>query len=321
METHIYFDTNIYSFVKSCNELHSMHKMLKAYNCKLTASSGNLFEVYAIPSPEEARSELKVITFLADNFEQKPQSWYHAYEFRNEIRRLRPQWIKPIVFNKQIRHCLSGHKELWTTAKCLKLPPSHTYKQYRKDAEQGISNHRYFQKMFRTKRIHQYSQSSLYTPSGGVLPINTDDPEIFWRIEGLIVWYNAIEMLHPSSRDYADWLLPYINKGVFKDPSYDILWLSEIDSRKAPLNRLIGLISFYQLEHKISHGNAADQLHAGHWFSSDLFITADVAFYKVLSRVADVHYQDHSKPLLIDRSAGYCVDQVESLIRSYVGTK
>ena len=111
------------------------------------------------------------------------------------------------------------------------------------------------------------------------------DPEVFWRVESLQAWYEAIEM-RPASRDYDDWLSPYLKRGSFRDPSYQSLWLEEASGATMPLNRLIGLVKFYQLAQKVTHVNAADQLHAGHWLRSDLFLTADRPFHSVLTRIA-----------------------------------
>jgi hypothetical protein len=76
----------------------------------------------------------------------------------------------------------------------------------------------------------------------------------------------------------------------------------------------VGLVNFYQLEHKVTHGNAADQLHAGHWLRDDLLFTADAAFYEVLKKIADTHFPQRPKPVFIDRQAASCVGQVESVL-------
>jgi hypothetical protein len=82
-----------------------------------------------------------------------------------------------------------------------------------------------------------------------------------------------------------------------------------------PLNKLVGLVNFYQLEHKATHGNAADQMHAGHWLRQDLFFTADSAFYDVLTRIANAHFTNTLKPAFVDRQESSCVKQVESILR------
>jgi hypothetical protein len=49
----IYFDTNIYRFVRATGEVSLMRELLEAYGCGVTASSGNLFETLSIQSAKE----------------------------------------------------------------------------------------------------------------------------------------------------------------------------------------------------------------------------------------------------------------------------
>jgi hypothetical protein len=130
-----------------------------------------------------------------------------------------------------------------------------------------------------------------------------------------VVWYNAIEGKNPSSRDYYDWLVPYLKPRSFRDPSYHSFWLQEASGNEMPLNKLVGLVNFYQLQHKVTHGNAADQMHACHWLREDLFFTADSAFYDVLTQIANAHFARTPKPVFIDRQESSCVNQVEPILR------
>jgi hypothetical protein len=81
-----------------------------------------------------------------------------------------------------------------------------------------------------------------------------------------------------------------------------------------PLNRISGLAKYYQLKRKITHGNAADQLHASRWYKADLFITCDEAFHGVLTDIATQHYPEKPIPMLADRSAASLAGQLEAFI-------
>ncbi len=143
------------------------------------------------------------------------------------------------------------------------------------------------------------------------------DPEIYWRAVGLMAWYFAIEGGGPASRDYADWLSPFLRSGAFREPAYQSFWLRDASAKAMPLNRLTGLVSFYQLQEKITHGNAVDQFHANHWLLSDLFFTADRAFWNVLSKLRELHFPDRPTPILLDRALGSCVEQVEQVLAEF----
>ena len=141
--------------------------------------------------------------------------------------------------------------------------------------------------------------------------VSIEDAETFWRVECLLVWFNAVSLRYKASRDYADWLAPYLKDGAFQDPSYKEFWLQDVKSENVPLNRLTGLVGYYQTKRKITHGNAADQIHASHILDADLFVTADTAFHGVLLDVQTNHFpQSHCRIALVERGASSAVAEL-----------
>jgi hypothetical protein len=313
----LYFDTNIYSFIRARNELAQVARLLVAHSCTLIASQGNLFEMYAIESPDQQQQEVRVLVELADEFESYPESWRHAVELRRELKRLRPKWLSPVPPKRRVRELLKAHRESWQQAKLGILPGREPYAAYKRDFEEGVSHSRHSQKELRQDVLNRQSDFALVSPDGAVFPVDVTDPEVYWRVDCLQVWYNAIEGRNPASRDYADWIDPYVRPGCFRNSSYESFWLREAVSEAMPLNRLCGLVAFYQLRKKISHGNAADQLHAGHWLRSDLFVTADRAFHEILTDVATAHNSDRPASAIVERSAASIIPQMERLLADH----
>jgi hypothetical protein len=312
--TRLYFDTSVYRFARATKEIAQVARLLAAQDCTLIASSSNLFETYAIATPQEREAELGVLVSLADEFESHPESWLHALELRREIKRLRPQWLRAVLSKRRLREFLQAHRARWEDARAGTMADMGAYAVFRRDFEGGVSHNRQTQQGLRQELRKQQAEFTLVTPHGESLSVELGDPEIYWRFDCLQVWYNAIERCSPASRDYADWLGPYLRSGSFRDHSYASFWLTEVTSDALPLNRLTGLIAFYQLQKKITHGNAVDQLHAGHWLTSDLFVTADRAFHDILSNVATNHYPSRPKPALIDQSATSATTQLEGFL-------
>lgn len=318
--TRLYFDTNIYRFIRATSETATVARVLTEHDCILTASSGNLFETYAIQSQDDRRQELKVIVALADEYERHPISWLHALELRREIKRLRPKWLRVIVNNRAIRGIrdfLQAHQAEWDEAQEGIMPDPDSYAVYRRDFEGGVQRGRNFQKNLRRELPNPELRVTLTTPAVTALPVDMTDPEVYWRVESLQAWYNAIEHHDPLSRDYDDWLGPYLRPGCFRDPTYHSFWLTEVRNEALPLNRLTSLISFYQLQQKITHGNAEDRFHATHWFASDLFITADRAFHDVLTTTATNHYPNRRLPVLVDRSGNSVAAQLQTILTNH----
>jgi hypothetical protein len=243
----VYFDTNVYRLVRARDEVFRMQELLRDYDCTLTASSGNLFETLAISTRTERLAELQTLVTVAHAFERYPESWLHAAELRAELRRRRPSWMRTVRFTRREREFLKHHADQWERARRLEVPPPHAYARYRRDAEAGTLNQREFQKVLRDRFLENEISFSLLSPEGQIEDLDVSDPELFWRLDGLMVWFNAIEGRSPASRDYADWLDPYLKRGSFRDPSYRSFWLKDASAEALPLNRLTGLVSFYQL--------------------------------------------------------------------------
>ena len=306
----LYFDTNIYRFITEHGETRRVAAQLRQYGCRLSVSAGNLFETYSVKSLAIRAREMETIIQLGNNYQPTPAPYLHALEVRREIKRLRPRWIDPVPRRRMERFFLKSHLEIWTQAKAGHLPPATAFEGYNRDAEQGITFVRQTQKDLRASLLKLPNDFRILTPAGQIVPVDVEDPEVHWRVEGLLAWHQAIEMKSPASRDYADWLGPYLRPNSFADPSYFTFWLDEVSADAMPLNRLTGLVSYYQLQQKITHGNAADQIHASCWLTNDLFITADRGFYDALPR--------RRAPLSEPTVASSC-EQGESQFRFAIG--
>lgn len=311
----LYFDTNVYRFITERGEASQVAALFDRYGCRLAVSAGNLFETYAVGSSSDRAKEMKTIARLGRDYSPQPESYLHALEVQREIRRLRRQWINPVPHKREIRTLLKGHQDLWTRVLNGELPSSSDFASYSDDAEQGIATARCFQKDLRALFLDPARDFELRTPSGHTVSVNVEDPEVFWRFEGLSVWYEAIVRENPASRDYADWLKPFLKRHAFADPSYLSFWLHDADADAMPLNRLTGLVSYYQLKQKITHGNSADQIHASCWLMHNLFVTADRAFHEALASAAR-HYPRHRAPALVNREDPSFASQLDSILRA-----
>ena len=145
---------------------------------------------------------------------------------------------------------------------------------------------------------------------GAIAP---DDSERAWRAECLQCWHNAVVNRVPASRDYWDYLGPYLTKTAFGDPIATArFWLDEVDGDQTPLNRVTALTNHFQLKHKIGQGNQLDSLHACYLLDVDTFVTADKAFAGILGRLK-TFFGRTARVLLIDRSSSSTVAELSAL--------
>lgn len=309
----VYFDTNVYRFTREKDEVERTRLILREFGAELVVSSGNIFETLAISQSKSRAEEAEAIVSLYPKYDDKPESWRHAHELLREIRRKRPNWIRSVSFRRSIKWFWAGHLQLWELFKAGDFPSSEGYAQYRRDFEHGVRSSSELNRILRAGMRAGDTFSFGRSPDDAI-GLDLANPEAFWRFDSLMTWHGAVVMRSPASRDYADWIIPSLKRGAFEGPSYESFWLHDASAANLPLNRLTGLIAFYQLKHKITHGNAADQIHASNWLVQDLFFTADRAFYDVLTAVANNHFAQVRKPIFIDRRSQSCAAQIEAAL-------
>lgn len=309
----VYFDTNVYRFAKEKGEVEATRLALRKFGAQLVVSAGNIFETLAISHSKSRREEAEAIVSLDPKYEDKPESWRHAQELLFEIRRKRPKWIRAVSFRRSIKGFLAGHVHLWELFKAGDFPSPEEYAQYRRDFEQGVEHSSEFNKFLRA-RMRAGDTFSFGKSPDDAMALDLANAEVFWRFESLTAWHSAVVTRSAASRDYADWITPFLKGGAFEDSSYESFWLHDAAAANLPLNRLTGLITFYQLKRKITHGNAADQIHGSNWLLQDVFFTADRAFYNVLMDVRAHAFEDVWEPILVDRGNASCAAQIDAAL-------
>ena len=306
MKLRVYLDTNVYRHITQCDEAKAVRDTLQRLGAIAVASSSNLVETYAISNHRERDGEIRTLTRVASAFERYPQTWHQAMEVRGAVLRHHRDWLRPLSFTGRARDFLTAHRIRWDAARRGELPDPHSYAQFRRDFEDGVASRAEGQKSRRKERLSAMSSEvAIIDARSGVrssFPIDLSDPETYWRAECLLAWSHALNDQNPSTRDYADWLRPFLRNGAFSSHEYPQFWLQEISSTDCPKNRLSGLVSFYQLDFKITHGNAADAQHACHALDADIFLTADRAFFDSLAKTAR-HYSRFARICFVERGS------------------
>jgi len=313
----LYFDTNIYNFISERHETGVVRKTLKSFGYKALASSTNLMEILANPDWDKRYAALETLTSVASLFEKVPLSFLEAQEVQFEIRRCRPDWIKPITYTKNVQKYLQEHQQNWRDARDgIRIFIRN--KDIVQDPASKESLH--LQKLRRQDLINGRSEILITESKNQKLEvvdkIDITDPEMYWRHMCLRVWYTALVDKVRGMKDYSDWLSPYIKDNCFRDPSYIDFWMKDVMAENVPYNRIVGLFMYYQsLHHKITHGNPGDQNHVGQLLDVDYFVTADRAFYDDMVTTTTLHCPNVGHPLLLNRSAPSACEEILSSLR------
>lgn len=306
----LYFDTNIYEFMSKKAEEVAVRSIIDEFGHDVEVSGENITETLATPDERQRIFQIAAIVTTAKELEPHPQSWTQAEEVRSEILRCRPGWLRHAPSRKLVRKAtsmLEGNKQRWLDMKAMELPSPGVFAVYYRDFREGVAKYADTQRALRDSIRNPESNFSIMRETSGNQRTVESSMQFtaynYWRYECLSAWFQAIVRRIPESRDYADWLCPYLKEKAFQDLSYSKFWLEEVDPTYMPKNHISGLANYYQLHLKLSPGNASDQIHACKLLDVDLFITADQRFHRILEIIVQQHYPHIRKPVLIDRSA------------------
>jgi hypothetical protein len=313
----IYFDTTIYDFIVRKQEEIAVRQFLDHNGLRVRVSSDNIYEMLATPKPDHQLAQIAAVVIIADHYEDRPASWQHAEEVRAEIARCQPGWLRYAPSKKLLRKAerfLVEHRNLWHKIKSLQLPSPGAVTIYERDARTGREHVMNFQNQMKE---FVRSKEARFTSYNGTTPIAQHrklTAEEFWRDDCMHVWFNALVKKERASRDYADWLSPYLKDEAFLRDSYFTFWLEDVDPARVPKNHVVALTSYYQMHYKLSFGNAGDQIHATHLLDVDLFITADKRFHWILDKIVTNHYPEKQRPILISREESSAVEALRVAI-------
>lgn len=316
---HVYFDTNVYGMIASLNEAREMRAYCKANNLRVLTSAFNLLELARIPSVTQRDAEERVLLQVATTFEPEPMAYRHAMEVLYELRRIRPDWVRPFARKAQIRKFLKSHKTSWNKF-CRRIPANRLAEStYHRDAESGAQASLLSQKFSRSTRLEANNLQLISFDSAGLrvtVPLDLQDADQAWRTECLHSWHNAIVLRSRASRDYHDYLGPHLKPTAFQEEAETLdFWLRNVDGARVPLNRLVGLTHHFQLAQRITHGNAVDSLHACYLLDVDLFVTADKPFATALTSAAAL-VPESGQVVCVNRGASSSVSELARVITS-----
>jgi hypothetical protein len=240
----IYFDTNVYDFITRQQEEIAIRKFLDENSFNVKASSGNINEILATKNQSHRLAQLAAVVIIASSYEDFPQSWTHAEEVRSEITRCHPEWLRHAPSRRLLRNAeffLDEHRKQWHEIRSLQLPAQEAFAVYQQDVQQGIKMNLEFQSKLKDHMRTEGTTFSLVSSRQGKETLVQQSKALtadeYWRFDCLLVWFNAIVKRMKASRDYADWLLPYLKDDAFRRSTYHRFWLEEVDQTRVAKNR------------------------------------------------------------------------------------
>jgi hypothetical protein len=285
-----YFDTNVYSHIRSSGELSKARELLRSARWNLVASSHNLFEAFAAPE-EIRREELRVLTKLANQFDEKPSAFRDASEVLAAVRKHRPTWLRAMGSHNRTRVFIREHVRRWWGAKAGHMPGGRDYAKYREVLEAGIREARSLRSNLRAVKLARETAylRRTYGERSAIVHADVNNPQIFWRLVAWLSYDGAILQRYSQTRDLSDYLLPRLKTTTIDPEDFFLFWMRDVEAVDVPRTMWEGLVAFGQSEAKGSHGDPADQSHSAFALDVDVFVTADRRFHNALI-TAQQHY-------------------------------
>lgn len=308
----VYLDTNVYKFIAERGEATQVRQFFDSADHSVEASSTNLYELYPNPDEKTRKNEVRTLTTVATNFRAFPDGYEIAQEFLSELRRCRPELLRKQPNTRSIELHLRAYRRNCRNAKPFPGMRPDTYDGYRERFEGGIKGVLSRQRFWRDTFVNMPGARRTVVVSNPDVEQAVKamtEIDLWWRQSSRQAWIGALVERDPASRDLYDWASPHLWIPYITIRDADRFWYIDIESERMPIHQAMMFTDYYQRCHRITHGNAYDQLHAAHLLNADVFLTADKAFYNVLHEVS-AQLPGSATPVLVERGADSAAEEI-----------
>jgi len=286
----LYLDHNVYARITDRDEAGLVEGWLHATSSSILPSQVTLLEASRISRDADRAARLRTIMRLCPGF-PAPHAFLDARELRDELKRVRPNWLRARPETAAIDLHLNDHRRQWRS---MRADPSYRGPEFahvEAVLSPGVGVVREFHRAGRALAQRDTGRHS------------TGDMAVFletaWRIESMAVWDGALFERDPLMRDYWDYLSPYLLPIEITELDWQEFWLRDCNADCLPRARTLALAGYFQQRQPVSAGNALDTLHAVGLLYCDVFVTADRAFYDALQELQP-WLPTGGKPILVD---------------------
>jgi hypothetical protein len=247
-----------------------------------------------------------------------PEAYSEALEIRAEVRRVRPEWLKPepdLTWFNRVRHD-------WTRAKGGNWDRIRIHPKFLESLEEGVTSRS------REQAYRQREGSLSWSPkwrTASLMKVMAEPAKPLngwngtaveaWRFAALTVFTRSLqtEDHHP----YFDWLGGDIELDMmlFQSESLAKFWLHDVETVNMPRHWLRWSFEFLQRQYAVSDGTPVDAQIGTYLVDANLFLSAD----KTMVRIAEKCRDDAPFPLAASvrvPGGSACVEAVLEQLRA-----
>ena len=288
-------DSNVWRYIVDAGSLPAVQHAARRSRHTIVVAPAVLYEAAHTPDKDKVVRDklLTAMTFPAWK-RLMPEAYSEAEELKAEVRRLRPEWLRPhpdlTLFNRVRHDWVRARGGLWDRIKddaaLLQRSDASMKKRARDQSNELREDALPWPAQWRETLLTKV----LVTPQFSVAGWNGQPLEP-WRFDGRNVFITSMATPgHPA----IDWLKGEVDLELmlFQSSSLTKFWLHDVELAHMPRHWLRWAFEFNQRQHTVSPGTPVDAQIGTYLSDVDLMLSADKMFVRIAERVrADAPFQ------------------------------
>lgn len=278
-------DTNIWRYFVDCGAVGRLVKAVHRSGCSLCVAPATLYEAAHCQDPSVRSLLLNAMT-LPRWKRLMPEAFHETEEFKTEVKRCRPEWIKP---NPKV--------DEWTALRFdWHRKRGGAWDRVKRDPRLISNTQGPVLEVAREQARLVRKEATTWSPKWGTMPLTSilaseaddldelsNDSVEAWRVSGLLAYWTAFSNeRHP----YVEWIRGEIDVGLMlsQKSSLKNFWIHDAQLSGMKRNWLRWAFEFLQRFHKVTDGTVVDCQLGTYLLDVDLFISADRVMVDIAER-------------------------------------
>lgn len=294
----VILDTNLWSSIGDEQVASQFNDLVRSRSLEVLVPPSTLVEVVRLPV---APVRQRIIGALATGPRRRlrTEAESEAAELVTEVRRVRPHWMRQMPDTARVATLTTRWtKGIWREA-LEDAQRLHDYEMRRTSELEYLVNR---QRQQRARILH--TKFSLRPLTALTITAKPSVPESYlagwsgskvepWRIAARdLYWHQLVvvagrAIVTKEDTTFADWVSAYVRLDALRSDQRDFtrFWLEDVNLQAMPRHWLRWAVNILQADHKVTHGNPADEQHSSYLVEGDLFLSADARYVYVLEAV------------------------------------
>lgn len=310
----ILLDSNVWRYIVDAGALPAIQHAARRSRNVIVVAPAVLYE--AAQTRNEAIRD-RLLAAMASRVWKRlmPEAYSEAEELKAEVRRLRPEWVRPnpdLTLFKRVRHdWMRAQGGLWDRirddAELLQQTQAGMLKRAREQARELRDDAMAWADKWRTANLTK-TMASFAAP----LPGWNGQPVEPWRVDGLNVFKVSVQTPGHPAIDWLDGELD-LELMLFQSASLTTFWLHDVEAVHMPRHWLRWAFEFMQRLHKVTDGTPGDTQLGTYLVDADVFLSADKVFVAIAEKCrADAPFCIAEARLCAhDKVVGHVMDALE----------